>query len=408
MIERTMPDTAPALTARRNLRVLMFAQAFLGAQLPVSFILGGLAGNVLASNKCFATLPISLIVFGSMTTAPWLSAFMQKRGRRAGFVLGTLAAALGAGLSALALWIQSFPLFLLASYFIGVFQSTQGFLRFAATDGLSEAERPRAISLVLAAGLVPAVLGPWIVKLTGDALAPVPFAGAYATSFVISLAGVWIFALYRPLPPPGTTDGGRVRTRRELLREPGILTAMLCAMVAYALMNLVMTSTPLAMAGCGFETAYAADVVSAHVLAMFAPSFFTGLLITRFGVERIVGAGLIILALAGAVALAGVTLPHFYVALILLGLGWNFGFVGGTTLLARYHSPAERGVVQGMNDFAVFGMVTLASLSSGGLLNCSGGDAVQGWHLVNLAMAPFLALAGGALVWFTLRARFAR
>jgi MFS family permease len=176
-------------------------------------------------------------------------------------------------------------------------------------------------------------------------------------------------------------------------------------MVSYSLMNLVMTSTPLAIVGCGFATAQAADVVSAHVLAMFAPSFFTGHLIARFGAERIVTAGLVILMGAGAIGLSGVELFHFYGALVLLGLGWNFGFIGATAMLTAAHAPEERGRVQGMNDFAVFGMVGVASLASGGLMNCSGGDALQGWTAVNLAMIPMLALAFGALIWFALRNR---
>jgi MFS family permease len=168
-------------------------------------------------------------------------------------------------------------------------------------------------------------------------------------------------------------------------------------------MNLVMTSTPLAVVGCGFEQNSAADVVTAHVLAMFAPSFFTGHLIARFGVEKIVAAGLVILAGAGAVALQGVELENFFIALILLGVGWNFGFIGATTMLAGAHEPHERGRMQGLNDLLVFGGVTVASLASGGLMNCSGGNPVDGWMSVNLAMAPFLMLAGGALIWLTLR-----
>ncbi len=174
-------------------------------------------------------------------------------------------------------------------------------------------------------------------------------------------------------------------------------------MVSYALMNLVMTSTPLAVVGCGFGQATAADVVMVHVLAMFAPSFFTGHLINRFGVEKIIATGLVILAGAGLVGLAGVDLMNFYGTLFLLGLGWNFGYIGATTMLAGAHAPEERSRVQGMNDFAVFGLVTVASLSSGGLMNCWGGDAQTGWYAVNWAMIPFLSLAGGALIWFALR-----
>jgi MFS family permease len=190
-----------------------------------------------------------------------------------------------------------------------------------------------------------------------------------------------------------------------MLREPRIAVAVICATVSYALMNLVMTSSPLAIVGCGFHTSDAADVVTAHVLAMYVPSFFTGHLIARFGVERIVALGLVILAGAGAVALAGVELGNFFGALVLLGLGWNFGFIGATTMLAASHEPQERGRIQGMNDFIVFAGVTLASLSSGALMNCSGGSVQAGWAAVNIAMLPFLVMAGGALIWLALQPR---
>jgi MFS family permease len=189
------------------------------------------------------------------------------------------------------------------------------------------------------------------------------------------------------------------------MKTPTVAVAMICAMVSYALMNLVMTSTPLAVVGCGFEQNTAADVVSAHVLAMFVPSFFTGHLISRFGTTKIVAAGLFILACAGAVALQGVNVENFFLALILLGVGWNFGFIGATTMLASAHNPEEKGIVQGMNDFFVFGGVTVASLSSGGLMNCSGGSPVEGWTAVNIAMVPFLTLAGGALIWLAMQKR---
>jgi MFS family permease len=178
-------------------------------------------------------------------------------------------------------------------------------------------------------------------------------------------------------------------------------------MVSYALMNLVMTSTPLAVVGCGFATADAAHIVSAHVLAMYIPSFFTGHLIARFGREAIVAAGLVILALSGMVAMTGVEIEKFYIALMLLGLGWNFGFIGATAMLTAAHGPEERGRIQGINDFVVFGGVFLASLSSGGLMNCSGTSTVAGWQAVNLAMLPFLVLAGGALIWLWLRPKAA-
>ncbi len=403
-----MTDAAltPADTrARRNVLILVLAQAILGAQMPMIFVVGGLAGQSLASNICFATLPISLIVLGSMLSATPISALMQKFGRNAGFFVGALGGSLGAGISAFGLMMNSFPLFLLGSLLSGVYMSAQGFYRFAATDTASEEFQPRAISYVMAGGLVSAVIGPQLVKLTADALV-VTFLGTYLAVILLNVAGSLLFLfLDIPKPPLPAPDSPRARSRMELLKTPRIAVAIICAMVSYALMNLVMTSTPLAVVGCGFDKANAADIVTAHVLAMFAPSFFTGHLINRFGVERVVAAGLLILGAAGMVGLAGVELEHFFVALVLLGLGWNFGFIGATTMLAAAHRPEERGRVQGMNDMIVFGCVTIASLASGGLMNCSGGSAVEGWSAVNMAMVPFLMLAGGALIWLALRPR---
>jgi MFS family permease len=391
---------------RRNLWVLVAAQVVLGSQLPITFILGGLAGQMLAPIKCLATLPITLLITGSMLSAPLLAELMQRRGRTLGFVIGAAGGGVGSLLCALALMRGSFGLFLLGSLLTGLYMSANGFYRFAATDGVAEAFRPRAISYVMGAGLASAVVGPQLVRFTADALAPVPFAGAFVAAAALNAAGVWLFAfLDSPRPRPPAPDAPRARSRWELARTPRIAVAMVCGMVSYALMNLVMTSTPLAMVGCGFSTPQAADVVSGHVLAMFGPAFFTGSLIGRFGAERVIAAGLVILALAGAVALSGVGFWQFAAAMVLLGLGWNFGFIGSTAMLAGAHSPEERGRVQGMNDFAVFGLVALASLASGGLMNCSGGDAVSGWIAVNLAMAPFLAAAGGALVWLAVRSR---
>ncbi|MEL6168112.1 MAG: MFS transporter [Pseudomonadota bacterium] len=390
--------------ARRNVAVLIAAQAILGSQMPMLFIIGGLVGLSLAPNPCLATLPISMIVFGSMTTASWMSGVMQRRGRSTGFVIGAAGGFSGAALGALAVWHASFPLLLFASYLTGIYMSSQGFFRFAAADRATEAFRPKAISYVMAGGLISAIIGPQLVKLSTDAWV-IPFFGTYVAAAVLNLLGMLVF-LFLDIPPPAAAKADAPnagRSRRELLASPGIVVAIICAMVSYALMNLVMTSTPLAVVGCGFTTANASDVVSAHVLAMFAPSFVTGHLIARFGAERIVATGLLTLALAAGVALGGVNLGNFFGALILLGIGWNFGFIGATTMLARYHTVAEQGRVQGMNDALVFGCVTLASLASGGLMNCAGGDVVAGWSAVNLAMAPFLTLAGGALLWLVTR-----
>jgi len=391
--------------ARRNVAVLVLAQAFLGAQMPMIFVVGGLAGQSLAANVCFATLPISLIVLGSMLSATPLSHAMQQWGRRAGFLIGAGAGALGAAISAWGLWTASFPVYLLGSLLTGTYMSAQGFYRFAAADTASDAFRAKAISYVMAGGLISAIIGPQLVKATSQAMV-VPFLGTYMAVIAVNVGGAALFFfLDIPRPPKPAADAPAGRSRWQLLRTPRIAVAVICATVSYALMNLVMTSTPLAVVGCGFTEGNAADIVTGHVLAMFAPSFFTGHLIVRFGVERIVAAGLAILAGAGLVALQGVELENFFVALILLGLGWNFGFIGATTMLAGAHEPHERGRVQGLNDLIVFAGVTLASLSSGGLMNCSGGTPEDGWAAVNLAMIPFLTLAGAALIWLVLRPR---
>lgn len=395
-----LPDDS---RAKRNVAVLVAAQAILGAQMPMIFVVGGLAGQSLASNICFATLPISLIVLGSMLSATPISHLMQRYGRRTGFVIGACAGAIGGAIGAYGLYTASFPIFLLGSLITGTYMSAQGFYRFAAADTASDAFRAKAISYVMAGGLLSAVIGPQLVKATSQAMV-IPFLGTYLAVIALNIAGAFLFLLLDiPKPPVPALDAPHGRTRMELLKTPRIAVAVICATVSYALMNLVMTSTPLAVVGCGFDAGNAADVVTAHVLAMYIPSFFTGHLIARFGVEKIVATGLVILAGAGAVALNGVQLENFFVALILLGIGWNFGFIGATTMLAGAHAPHERGRMQGLNDLIVFGGVTFASLSSGGLMNCSGGTPQAGWTSVNLAMAPFLMLAGGALIWLTLR-----
>jgi len=400
-----MTDTALPATdhrAKRNVAVLVAAQALLGSQITMIFVVGGLAGLMIAPTTALATLPISLIVFGSMTTAPWLSALMQRFGRKAGFFAGAIGGAIGSVVAGYGLYVDSFPVFLLGSYMTGIYMSAQGFYRFAATDTASEAFRPKAISYVMAGGLVSALIGPQMVKLTAE-MWVIPFLGTYAVALAMNLVGMVLF-LFLDLPIPARPKPGDAagRSRMELLRDPKIAVAVICGMVSYALMNLMMTSMPLAVVGCGFTTGTAADVVSAHVIAMFAPSFVTGHLIARFGAMRIVALGLFLLAGAGGVALTGVDLYQFFGALVLLGIGWNFGFIGATALLTEAHAPEERGRVQGMNDFIVFGCVTIASLSSGVLMS-TGVDVATGWTAVNLAMAPFLMLAGGALIWLTMR-----
>jgi MFS family permease len=390
--------------AKRNLVILIASQAVIGAQLPAIFNVAGLAGKMLSPNPCWATLAVSMMVIGSMLAANPLSAFMARYGRKAGFILAALVGALGAAVSAWGIAQGSFLWFVSGGLFSGAYMSAQGFYRFAAADTASPAFRPKAISWVTAGGLISAIFGPTLVKLTSDAMA-VPFLGTYTTVIGLNLLGILFFSLLKFPTPPVRVRGAAIigRTRWELISTPKIAVAVVVATVSYALMNLVMTSAPLAVVGCGYHVSDSSNVITGHVLAMYAPSFFTGHIIARFGVERVMATGLVILAGAGAVAMSGVDLMNFYGALILLGIGWNFGFIGATTMLTSAHTVQERGRMQGMNDFLVFGGVTLASFSSGGLMNCSGSSVQAGWQAVNMAMLPFLVLAGGALIWFAMR-----
>ena len=385
--------------AKRNVAVLICAQAVLGSQMPMIFTVGGLAGQSLASNACFATLPISMIVLGSMLTASPLSNLMQKFGRKFGFFIGAIGGLTGGIIGAVGLATGSFAIFLMGSFLTGIYMSAQGFYRFAATDTATKSFRPKAISYVMAGGLASAIIGPQIVKVTAEAMV-IPFLGTYIAVVILNFLGSFLFLLLKipKLAKKNIYDPNK-RSNKQLVSTPRIAVAMICAMVSYAMMNLVMTSTPLAVVGCGYSPSDAANVVSAHVIAMFLPSFFTGHLITRYGEELIVGIGLFFLALAGIVALSGVNLENFFLALVFIGLGWNFGFIGATTMLTNSHSEAERGRIQGMNDLFVFGGVTVASFSSGGLMNCTGGNHLTGWTSVNLAIFPMLLIAAATLVW---------
>jgi MFS family permease len=385
--------------AKRNVAVLICAQAILGSQMPMIFTVGGLAGQSLASNACFATLPISMIVLGSMITASPLSNLMQRFGRRFGFFIGAIGGLSGGIIGAFGLAIGSFSIFLMGSFLTGIYMSAQGFYRFAAADTATKSFRPKAISYVMAGGLASAIIGPQIVKISAEAMI-VPFLGTYIAVVFLNFVGSFLFLFLKiPKLQKKNTNDPNKRSHKQLVSTPRIAVAMICAMVSYAMMNLVMTSTPLAVVGCGYSPSDAANVVSAHVIAMFLPSFFTGHLISRYGEELIVCIGLFLLAFAGIVALSGVQLENFFLALIFIGLGWNFGFIGATTLLTNSHSEAERGRIQGMNDLFVFGGVTVASFSSGGLMNCTGGDHLTGWTSVNFAIFPMLLVAGAALIW---------
>ncbi len=375
---------------RRNVLLLSLAHGVLGAQIAMHIIVGGLSGLILAPSPQTATLPISMMILASASSTGLISLFMGRFGRRAGFALGAGSGAAAGLLCAWALFAGSFPLFLLGSFLIGLYQASQGYFRFAAADAATPAFRPKAISWVLAGGLAAALIGPELVRQTHDLLGATPYAGTYlALAAVNALGSLIFFGLDLPPPPPRRRGAGR--PLGQILRRPTVAAAMLCGMVSYAAMNLVMTATPLAMVAIGCTTETAADVVRWHAVAMFGPSFFTGHLVARFGHVRVIACGLALFAAAGAAALAGNAVPNYYVSLILLGLAWNFSFIGSTSLLAANHAEEDRARVQGLNDTLVFGLVVVASFASGALLDAGGWDAVL------FALFPAVAVAALAL-----------
>ncbi len=388
----------PDARAYRNVAALFGAQAILSGQLIINMIFGPLVGLFLAPDPAWATAPITVMVLAGMTFAAPASALTARIGRRAGFLIGSCVGAVGGGIGAYAIFIDNFALFLAGSACLGVYQAHQNLFRFAATDTAPDAFKPTAVSWVLGGGLIAAFLGPAIGAHFRDALAPYPLAGAYLAIVGINIVGM-LPLLALDIPRPARRKRGeRVgRPLGEILRDPAVRVAILCGMVSYGLMSLVMTASTIAIVGCGYGEDAVSAVIGAHVFAMFAPSFFTGALIRRFGHAVIIAIGLALLAGCGVVALSGIELERFYVALVLLGIGWNFGFIGATSLLATAHRPEERATIQGFNDFCVFGLVALASLGSGRLMHGFG------WDAVNLAMTPFLIAAAAALIWLSLR-----
>lgn len=381
--------------AKRNVLALSIAQALYGMNAAAVMTMGSIIGYNLADDKAYATLPITSFVAGTAIATIPASLLMQKIGRRNGFRLGAAFAMLSGSLAIYAITQQSFLLFCLAIMFSGFYQAFAQYYRFAATDTASEAFRPKAVSLVLAGGIVAAILGPQLVIWTKDLAQPLLFVGTFFALILLGLAAMIIVSFVNiPLPPKGKTaktDSGRPLL--EILKQKRLILAILTGMVGYAGMNLVMTATPLAMLGCNHTTDDAAHAIQWHVVAMYAPSFFTGSLILRFGVERVMFTGIALLAACGIVANMGLSIPHFWVAMIFLGVGWNFAFIGATSLVTECHRPEERGKVQALNDFCVFAFVGGASLLSGKILHSFG------WEMVNMTLFPFLALIGGLLLW---------
>ena len=380
-------------SARRNALILATGQALYGSATVIMFTTAGLIGVQIAPSKAWATLPISAFVIGTALSTIPAAMLMKRIGRRPGFMLGACAGTIGAMVGVYAIYTRSFPLFILATVLQGVYQAFAQHSRFAAADMASPAFRPKAISWVMTGGVAAGLLGTSLVMFTTDLLAPVTFAGCYAAMVVICALAIGVMGFVDIPRREESAASGAARPLPEILKQPRLLVAMIAATLSYGMMNLVMTAAPIAMIDCGFTTSNAAWVIQWHVLAMFVPSFFTGQIIARVGAEKVCATGLILLGCAATAGLLGISFGNFAVNLILLGLGWNFGFIGGTTLLTDCYRPSEREKIQGLNDFAVFGTVAVGSLISGKLLDWFG------WSSVNLAVFPIGAVALSLILW---------
>jgi MFS family permease len=357
--QTTQPHiTSDDRRARRNAIILSLAQALYMIGAAIQITLAGLVGHLLADDKSFATFPITSYVLGTLISTVPASMLMRRVGRRTGFQVGAIFGMASASLAVYAIFVSSFALFCLALLFSGSYQAFAQYYRFAAADTASAAFRPKAISWVLAGGLIAAVAGPQLVIYTRDVLAPVMYAGSFMASACASFVALGILSLVDiPKSPATSADGTPPRPLREILRQVKLRIAIFTGMVSYASMTFIMTATPLAMVAYNHSVDEAAMAIQWHVLAMFAPSFVTGHLIERFGRERVVFAGLTLLASAGMVAVSGLAIWQFNLTMILLGLGWNFGYIGSTTMVTDCHRPEERNKVQAVNEFMVFGLV---------------------------------------------------
>jgi len=383
-------DTASVRTDRMNVVRLAAAQAIGGANATIVYATAAIVGNTLAPDKALATLPISVFVIGTAAATLPVGAIGQRYGRRTVFMAGTVVGILTGLLACLAVLLGSFPLFCVATFFGGAYMAVIATFRFAAADTAAPAFRARALSLVMAGGLFSGILGPQLVTFTMDMWPPYLFAVTYLGQAVIAAAAGLVLAGVR-LPVP-KSSGGRVgRPLMDIARQPRFIGAVAAGVVSYFIMNLLMTSAPLAMRLCGLSQTDANLGIQWHVLSMYAPSFFTGRVIARFGAPGVVFAGLALLAAAAGVGLTGMEVEHFWLSLILLGIGWNFGFVGASSMVLECHRPEEKVRVQAFNDFMIFGLMVVGSFASGGLLNA------YGWQVVCLIALPPLAMVAVGL-----------
>jgi MFS family permease len=401
MIDVTAIDeTADDARARANVIRLAAAQAMTGANSAVIFATGSIVGATLAPDISLATLPLSMYVVGLAAGTLPTGAISRRYGRRVAFMIGTSCGVVTGVLAAFAILHASFVLFCAATFIGGLYGAVSQSYRFAAADGASAAYRPKAVSWVMAGGVFAGVLGPQLVQWTMDIWPPYLFAFSFAAQAVVALVAMAVLAgVDAPKPAPADLHGGRPLFM--IARQPRFIAAALCGVVSYPMMNLVMTSAPLAMQMCGLSVSDSNFGIQWHIVAMYGPSFFTGALIARFGAPVIVAIGLLLEAGAASIGLSGVTAMHFWATLFVLGVGWNFSFVGASALVLETHRPQERNKVQAFNDFLVFGTMALGSFSSGQLL------AHYGWSAVNMVVFPpvLLGLAVLALASFARRRR---
>ncbi|CDZ71426.1 Putative drug transport transmembrane protein [Neorhizobium galegae bv. orientalis] len=382
-------------TARRSVALLAGAQAVLGSAPPLVFALGGLVGyQLLGDDKSLATAPLTGFNIGMAAGAVAVAIASRFLGRKASFMLGSIFGALGAAVAAIALFHSNFWLFAVGLVLIGLCNGFTQKIRFAAADASPSFYKPKAISWILAAGIVSAVLGPQLAIWTKDLLSPVLFAGAFVAVIPLYLIALVMLApLKLPQMTGGHTASMPARSLGEIVVTQRFLTGMICGISSYALMTFMMTGAPLAMViGCGFPSEMATLGIQWHVLAMFAPSFFTGMLISRFGVEKIVAAGLLILMGCAVIAHMGIELWNFWGALVLLGIGWNFAFIGSTAIVASSYRPHEADKVQGFHDIILFTTVALSSFSSGKVFTA------YGWSFMNLIIWPVTIVCLGLVL----------
>jgi MFS family permease len=377
----------PNALAKRNAWVLAFAQALGGANPAIIISLGGIVGLTLATNKALATLPVSLLNLGLALGIIPAAMVMRRFGRRNGYVFGATLGVTGASVAALAIVWGDFVIFCVGTLICGFYAAYVQSYRFAAADSATPAFKARAISYVMAGGLAAGIIGPQVVIFTREIVPGSMFAGSFLAQAGLALLSIVAISFLRPAPVPVNATKDTGRPLLQIVRQPRFVIAVIAGVVSYGLMAFLMTAAPLAMVDCGLPIETAALGISWHILAMFGPSFFTGRLIDRFGKENVTSVGLALIAVSAVIALNGLSVAHFWTALILLGIGWNFSFIGATALVTDCYRPEERTKVQAANDFLVFGCVAAASFSSGKLLDAGG------WELVNWLAFPPIALA---------------